>query len=88
MNYDMGKKRNIGFHQYHLRICGCSFFPHHGLDSNMGTAAASSANCAGIFKQNMGARNCVGIGILYRPARLHSPEELVPWNQFLGLLKV
>jgi hypothetical protein len=44
--------------------------------------------CAGIFKQSMGARNRVGIGLSYRPARLHSVAELVPWNRFWGFLKV
>ncbi len=29
-------------------------------------------SCAGIFKQSMGARNRVGIGLSYRPARLHT----------------
>jgi hypothetical protein len=43
---------------------------------------------AGIFKQSMGARNRGGIGLSYRPARLHSLAELVPWNRFLGSLKV
>jgi hypothetical protein len=43
---------------------------------------------AGIFKQSMGARNQVGIGLSYRPSRLHSLAELVPWNRFLGSLKV
>ena len=43
---------------------------------------------AGIFKQSMGARNRVGIGLSYRPAKLHSLAELVPWNRFLGFLKV
>ncbi len=42
---------------------------------------------AGIFKQSMGARNRVGIGLSYRPAKLHSLAELVPWNR-LGSLKV
>ncbi len=38
---------------------------------------------AGIFKQSMGARNRVGIGLSYRPARLH---RLVGWrNKFLGI---
>jgi hypothetical protein len=46
-------------------------------------------NRAGIVKQFVGARNQVGTGLLsYRPARLHSLAELVPWNQFLGSLKV
>ncbi len=45
-------------------------------------------SCAGIFKQSMGARNRVGIGLLYRPDRPHRPAELVPWNRFLGSIKV
>ncbi len=44
--------------------------------------------CAGIFKQSMGARNRVVIGMSYRTARLHSLAELVPWNRFLDSLKV
>ncbi len=43
---------------------------------------------AGIFKQSMGARNRVGIGLSYLPARLHRLAELVPWNEFLGSLQV
>jgi hypothetical protein len=43
---------------------------------------------AGIFKQSMGARNRLGIGLPYRPARQHSLAELVPWNRFLDSLKV
>ncbi len=44
--------------------------------------------CAGIFQQSMGARNRVGIGLSYRPARLHNLAELVPWKKsILGLLK-
>jgi hypothetical protein len=37
--------------------------------------------------ESMGARYRVGIGWSYRPARLHSLAELVPWNKFLGSLK-
>ncbi len=32
----------------------------------------------------MGARNLGGIGLSYRPARLHRLAELIPWNQFRG----
>ncbi len=35
-----------------------------------------------------GARNRVGIGLSYRPARLHRLVESIPWNQFLGSLNV
>jgi hypothetical protein len=33
---------------------------------------------AGIFKQFVGARNRVGIGLSYRPARLHRLAEFIP----------
>jgi hypothetical protein len=36
----------------------------------------------------MGVRNRVGIGLPYRPARLHRLAELIPWNRFLDPLKV
>jgi hypothetical protein len=42
---------------------------------------------AGIWEQSMGARNRVGIGLSYRPARLHRLAKSVPSNRFLGLLK-
>ncbi len=32
----------------------------------------------------MGARNRAGIGLPYRPARLHMLAELIPWSRFLG----
>jgi hypothetical protein len=45
---------------------------------------------AGVFKLSMGlgARHRVGIGLSYRPARLHRLAELIPWNRFLGSLNV
>jgi hypothetical protein len=43
---------------------------------------------AGIFRQSMGARNRVGRGLSYRPARLHRLAESISWNQFLGSRKV
>ncbi len=43
---------------------------------------------AGIFKQSMGARNRVGIGLSYRLARLHVLAELINWNRCLGSIKV
>jgi hypothetical protein len=60
-----------------------------GIDSKESIPPALVA-CAGIFKQSVRARNRVGVGIglSYRPARLHSLAELVPWNLFLGSLKV
>jgi hypothetical protein len=41
-----------------------------------------------IFKQSMGARNRVVIGLSYRPARLHRLAEFIPWNRFLGSIIV
>jgi hypothetical protein len=38
--------------------------------------------CAGILKISMGPRNRVGIGLAYRPAKLHRLAESIP-----GLLK-
>ncbi len=35
---------------------------------------------AGNFKESMGARNRRGIGLSYRPARLHRLAEFIPWN--------
>jgi hypothetical protein len=43
---------------------------------------------AGIFEQSMGARNRVGIGLSYRIATLHGLPEWIPWNRFLGSVKV
>ncbi len=44
---------------------------------------------AGIFKQYMGARNQVGIGLSYRPARLvHRLAKSIPRNRFLGSINV
>jgi hypothetical protein len=36
----------------------------------------------------MGARNQVGIGLSYRPAKLHRLAEFIPWNRFLGSMNV
>jgi hypothetical protein len=36
----------------------------------------------------MGARNRVGIGLSYRPARLHRLAESILWTRFMGSLKV
>jgi hypothetical protein len=41
------------------------------------------------FLNNLwGARNLVGIGLWYWATRLHRLAELIPWNRFLGSLKV
>ncbi len=43
---------------------------------------------AGFFKQSMGARNRIGIGLSDRPVRLHRLAEMIPRNRFLGTWKV
>ncbi len=44
---------------------------------------------AGIFNNlHMWARNRGGIGLSYRPARLHRMAEFIPWNRFPGSLNV
>jgi hypothetical protein len=45
--------------------------------------------CAGIFKQSMGARNRLGIGLSYRPASLQKAGGIASLESSLGLsLKV
>jgi hypothetical protein len=36
----------------------------------------------------MGARQRVGIGFSYRPARLRRLADFIPWNQFLGSINI
>ncbi len=36
----------------------------------------------------MGARNWLGIGLSYRPARLYKLTEFILWNRFLGSINV
>ncbi len=43
---------------------------------------------AGILKQSMRARNRVGLGLSYRPARLRKLAESIPWNLVLGSINV
>ncbi len=66
------------------RLSDC-YITLHGFRSNHQKISLASA---GIFKQSMGARNRLGIGLSQRPARLHSLAQLVPWNRFIGSLKV
>ncbi len=40
------------------------------------------------FKQSVGARNRVGIGLSYRPARLHRLAEFIPWTRFMAFINV
>jgi hypothetical protein len=58
-------------------------FPHKHANDIDGTYY-----CAGILEQSMGPRKQVGIGLSYRPARLHRLAELMTWNRFLGFVNV
>jgi hypothetical protein len=40
------------------------------------------------FLKSLGARNRGGIGLSYRPARLHRLVDFIPWNRFLGSINV
>ncbi len=58
-----------------------------GINSKKSIPPAYVAN-AGIINNLMGARNRVGIELSYRPAWLHRLAEFIPWNRFLGSIKV
>jgi len=60
-----------------------------GKDRRMSSPPYNMNKSAGIFKQSMGARNRVGIGLSYRPARLlHiQPGGIVSLETILGLLE-
>ncbi len=60
----------------------------HALWSLWKCSNPTFAISAGILIQCMGARNRVGTWLSYRPVRLHRLAELIPWNRFLGSLKV
>ncbi len=66
--------------------------PNYQLSTDKGRILKKPGNsldyCAEILKQSMGARNRVGRGLSYRPARLHRMAESYPSNRFLGSLKV
>jgi hypothetical protein len=65
-----------------------SFSAELGVHTPPPPPVTTVASSAGIFKQSMGARNRVGIGLSHWPTRLHGLAELIPWNRFLGSLKV
>ncbi len=58
-----------------------------GIDSEE-SIQPTNVTRARIFKQSMGARNRVGIGLSHRPAKLHRLSEFIPWNWFLRSLNI
>jgi hypothetical protein len=53
------------------------------MDNGHPTHPLAFASCAEILEQSMGARNREGIGLSYRPARLHTGKDCQ--NRFLGI---
>ncbi len=74
--------------QYKREFIGFTKIRFTSLSETVAGKFNDNSSCAGIFKQSMEARNRVGIGLSYRPARLHRLAELIPWNRFRGSLKV
>ncbi len=79
-----------------IHICTCCskrtdtnfFSAWHSPFKSKPEADIFSTFKAGIFKKSMGARHRVGIGLSYRPARLHRLAEFINWNRFLGPINV
>jgi hypothetical protein len=78
-----------------VTYCEYKLVPNPSLKFFFGGGGGKRVYCtwakmlrAGIFKKSMGARHRVGIGLLYRPARLHSLAEFIPWNRFRGPIHV
>ncbi len=59
-----------------------------GSATQLSSVQYSKVPCTRILEQSMGARKRVRIGLSYRPARIHRLAESIPWNWFLGSLKV
>jgi hypothetical protein len=59
-------------------------FRSPGINSKESFPSPAYKDCAGILEQSMVTRNRVGVGLSYRPARLHRLAESIPWNRFVG----
>jgi hypothetical protein len=70
------------------------FFWNPGIDSKESIPPVrqpysySVPSPPGILEHSTGAKNLVGTWLSYRRARLHSLAELIPWQRFLGSLKI
>ncbi len=80
------KEENLGCQLYEFQLIRKIYPLNFFLVA--GGAKKLVLDCAGIFKQSMGARNRVGIGLSYRTTRLYRLAELIHWNRFLGSLNV
>ncbi len=54
------------------------------LKLSFGVVHGGWDSSAGIVEQSMGARNWVGIGLPFRPTKLHRLADSIPWNRFMG----
>jgi hypothetical protein len=94
---NLGGQGGQGYHPYfslfetRARICKPFKEPKNRFTAwRAATTTLFSYQAArdGILEQSMGARNRVGIGLSYRPARLHRLAGSIPSNRFLGSIKV
>jgi hypothetical protein len=65
-----------------------NFQQYMGARNRVGTGLSYQAIELEFLKKFMRARHRVGIWLSYRPARKHWLAELMPWNRFLGSIKV
>ncbi len=59
-----------------------------GMEGTTREERIEIGGCAGILEQSMGAIEPSGIRVAVLAARLHRLAESIPWNRFLGSLKV
>jgi hypothetical protein len=80
------RRQKGSFHLGQWRNYPQQFIPH-SCTLRMGGWGAIPGPCilrAGIFKKSMGARHWGGIGLSYRPARLHRLAEFIPFWSIPG----
>ncbi len=90
------KRLNYIVHVHFLTKSGGKLYSRKGWDGIVKSSFRSvyrflsgdQSYRAGIFKKSMGPRNRGGIGLSYRPARLHRLAEFIPWNQFRGSINI
>jgi hypothetical protein len=64
-------------------LTSLSAFPSIFQTKCLSCSSISHNSCSSVLEQSMRARNRVGTGLLYRPARLHRLVKTIP-----GLLKI
>ena len=69
------------------KCCPVRYLPGAGVE-RMHALPLTRIQSWNFKKKSMRARHQVGIGLSYRPARLHRLAELMPWNRFVGSINV